>query len=210
MNEPGNTRRECRHGCGFVTRSFALGRHERQCVTTYSRLLIVLQNKQFINVGDQSKCWTPDESVWPIGYRVKISGGRRAHVVAFEVVHGPLPPGKEVCHTCDVGNCANPDHVWAGTHKENMKDMHHKQRANGWGARPERSTALRRARGWQMSDSQRQRLSETHRGKQHTEETKRKISLAHRGRSLSDKHKQAISEGRQRHNETICAGKVGW
>ncbi len=41
-------------------------------------------------------------------------------------LHSPKPT--EVCHTCDVHSCVNPDHLFVGTKSDNMRDASRKRR----------------------------------------------------------------------------------
>lgn len=46
---------------------------------------------------------------------------RLAHVVAYELLIGPIPPGLELDHICRNPRCVNPAHLEAVTHRENMR-----------------------------------------------------------------------------------------
>jgi hypothetical protein len=58
-----------------------------------------------------------------------------AHRVAYELAKGPIPAGLSVCHSCDNPACINPNHLFVGTHRDNMLDKERKGRANHVGAR---------------------------------------------------------------------------
>lgn len=46
-----------------------------------------------------------------------------AHRWALNHFNGPIAKDAHVCHRCDVTECVNPDHLYAGSHQQNMADL---------------------------------------------------------------------------------------
>lgn len=75
-------------------------------------------------------CWSWTGAQFRRGYGAFQLGGstRKAHRIAYELEHGPIPAGLYVCHRCDNPSCVRPDHLFLGTAADNNTDRSQKGR----------------------------------------------------------------------------------
>lgn len=64
------------------------------------------------------------------GYGRLYFGGQRyyAHRLAWKLTHGALPLDALILHRCDNRRCCNPDHLYLGDQRQNMRDAHDRGR----------------------------------------------------------------------------------
>ena len=88
---------------------------------------------RFHSKETESGCWECDfKSRDKDGYTsIKFWNGKTklTHRLMYETFHNKeIPDGLHICHHCDNPCCINPDHLFAGTRSDNMKDCARKGR----------------------------------------------------------------------------------
>jgi len=85
--------------------------------------------------GSYFGCWEWTGYLFNRGQANREYGGawfegkkRLVHKLAWEALNGVVPDGFELCHKCDNPRCWRPDHLFLGTHQENLIDASNKDR----------------------------------------------------------------------------------
>lgn len=74
-------------------------------------------------VNKTTSCWLWTGSKDPF-YGMAYMNGKhvKAHRLSWFIANGLIPCDVDVLHRCDVKSCVNPDHLFLGTHTDNMRD----------------------------------------------------------------------------------------
>jgi hypothetical protein len=143
------------------------------------------------NISVINNCWVWLGKRSSNGYGLFYMNGsdKRAHRLAYQFRFGEIPEGKLICHKCDNRLCINPDHLFAGSAKDNMDDMISK------GRQFHPKGVLSYHYGKSLSADHKEKLRNINIGRKMTDEAKLKMRIAKLGTKLSNAHKQKISEG---------------
>lgn len=83
-----------------------------------------------VDQQSDSACWLWIACKNANGYGIMNVAGRpmSAHRISWVIHNDQIPDGMCVCHKCDTPSCVNPNHLFLGTQKENMRDAKTKGR----------------------------------------------------------------------------------
>lgn len=81
-----------------------------------------LEERFWSKVDKSGDCWlwTGGRNVDGYGFLNHGTGGKRSHVIAYNMLVGEVPAGMELDHLCRNRQCVNPAHLEPVTHRENV------------------------------------------------------------------------------------------
>lgn len=96
--------------------------------TGRSKEKISMENKfwSFVDKKDTNNCWEWKGILYKQGYGRfyhHSTSERKAHRISFIIHFGEILKEVVICHRCNNRKCVNPNHLYSGTHMDNMKDL---------------------------------------------------------------------------------------
>lgn len=89
-----------------------------------------IESRFWRSVEKTDSCWNWIGQLTDKGYGYIRAGNEHlAHRVSWQLHNGKIPEGLNILHHCDHPVCVRPDHLYAGTHQDNMRDMVVRNRA---------------------------------------------------------------------------------
>lgn len=88
------------------------------------------KEKLLSNIVKNGECWELNSATGTHGYSAFSFNQERdlSHRFSFKIFKGDIPQGHFVLHKCDNRKCCNPDHLFSGTQRENIRDCMDKKR----------------------------------------------------------------------------------
>ena len=96
----------------------------------------IVRFREKVEFGETQECWGWKGARYQNGYgQVSLRRGKRktfsAHRISWIMSNKiSIPDGLMICHTCDNRSCVNPNHLYAGTGKDNNTDTVKRNRGN--------------------------------------------------------------------------------
>jgi hypothetical protein len=84
-----------------------------------------LETRFWAKVDTSGDCWIWTASKDRKGYGQMLVNCKphRAHRLSWILHNGEIPEGGHCLHHCDNPACVNPEHLYIGSHSDNMQDM---------------------------------------------------------------------------------------
>ena len=98
----------------------------KKCHTTFYKKRTFDRFKELAIMNEGQSCW---------GWRGDVDAAGYGHIskytayrISYELFKGKIKKGMHVLHKCDNRICANPEHLYLGSHHDNMMDMVRRRR----------------------------------------------------------------------------------